>query len=107
MASKTHRITFQTPSREPMVVEARDGDSILDTALNHDVPLQHACGGFCACTTCHVQVKSGGENLSPVEGEEEDRMMTLEGKTPVSRLGCQARVHGSVTVEIVNLDEGL
>ncbi len=107
MASKTHKLTFLAPARDPMVVEARDGDSILDTALNHDVPLQHACGGFCACTTCHVRVKAGGENLSPIEGEEEDRMASLAGYTPASRLGCQARVHGNVTVEIVNLDEGM
>jgi 2Fe-2S ferredoxin len=107
MGAKSHKLTFLVPGGEPMVVDARDGDSILDTAINSDVPLQHACGGFCACTTCHVQVRSGGEHLSQIEGEEEDRMVTLEGKTPVSRLGCQARVHGPATVEIVNLDEGM
>jgi 2Fe-2S ferredoxin len=105
--AKVHKVTFLAPTKEPMVVEARDGDSILDTALNHDVPLQHACGGFCACTTCHVQVKSGAEHLSAIEGEEEDRMGSLAGHTPASRLGCQARVHGNVTVEIVNVDGGM
>src|SRR3954467_11279091 len=107
MPAKTHKLTFVAPSIQPIVLEARDGDSILDTALNGDVPLQHACGGFCACTTCHVQVKSGGDKLSAIEGEEEERLASLAGYTPVSRLGCQARVHGDVTVEIVNLDEGM
>ena len=85
--------------------EAKSGESILDVALNYDVPLQHACGGFCACTTCHVQVKLGAENLSPLEDEESERLdYVAEGVTLSSRLGCQAKVQGDVTVEIINLD---
>ena len=34
-------------------------ESILDVALNCGVTLDHACGGNCACTTCHVWVKEG------------------------------------------------
>ena len=33
--------------------------SILDVALNNGIRLDHACGGNCACTTCHVWVKEG------------------------------------------------
>lgn len=85
-------------------VEAHPGDTILETAIAFDVPLQHACGGFCACTTCHVLVKSGASNLSEMEEEEADRIETVSGLTKDSRLGCQAKVLGDVTVEIVNLD---
>lgn len=84
--------------------DVKDGESILDVALNNDVPLQHACGGFCACTTCHVIVKSGAEHLSKMEDEEQDRIETLSDLTPESRLSCQTKIHGDVTVEIVNLD---
>src|SRR4051794_22790594 len=98
---QTHKITFENVN---MTIEARDGESILDVAISNDVPLQHACGGFCACTTCHVRVKVGGASLSSVEGEEEERLGSLVDCTPSSRLGCQARVHGDVTVEIVNID---
>ena len=38
--------------------------SILDIALGHGVPMEHACGGHCACTTCHVIVREGMENLN-------------------------------------------
>ena len=82
--------------------EAKPGESILDVAINHDVPLMHACGGFCACTTCHVVVKSGAENLGPMEEAEEERIEDADGVGLASRLGCQARVKGDVTVEIVN-----
>lgn len=85
-------------------VEAQAGESILDVALNHDIPLAHACGGFCACTTCHVIVKSGEAGLTAMEEEEEERLDRAGDITLHSRLGCQARVHGDVTVEIVNVD---
>lgn len=85
--------------------QAKDGESILDVAINHDIPLQHACGGFCACTTCHVLVKSGEASLSEIEEDEADRIEMVGDMQKESRLGCQARVHGDTTVEIVNLDE--
>lgn len=84
------------------ICEARPGESILDVAIGHDVPLQHACGGFCACTTCHLIVEQGAENLSPMEEAEEERIEYAEGVGLKSRLGCQARVQGDVTVRVVN-----
>lgn len=75
-------------------------ESLLDIALNFGVPLEHACGGNCACTTCHVVVKSGEEHLSPMEEDEEDRLFSAADLTLHSRLGCQAVVQGDVVVEI-------
>jgi 2Fe-2S ferredoxin len=64
------------------------------------VPLEHVCGGNCACTTCHVIVKQGEGYLSPVEEEEADRLEMAAGLTLHSRLGCQAVVKGDVVVEM-------
>ncbi len=88
-----------------LVFDATEGESILDVGINNDVPIQHACGGFCACTTCHIIVKSGDDNLSPMEEDEEERLDRASELTLHSRLGCQAKVHGDVTVEIVNVEE--
>lgn len=74
--------------------------SILDIALAHNIHLEHNCGGNCACTTCHVIVKEGAENLSEMQQDEEDRLDMAEGLTLQSRLGCQAVVKGNVSVEI-------
>jgi 2Fe-2S ferredoxin len=60
-----------------VTVDADKGESILDVSLNQNVDLQHACGGFCACTTCHVLVETGAENLSAIGEEEGERMETL------------------------------
>lgn len=74
--------------------------SLLDIALNYGVHLEHACGGSCACTTCHVIVKAGDQNLSEMEDDEADRVETAAGLTLHSRLGCQCVVRGDVTVLI-------
>ena len=74
--------------------------SLLDIALNHGIHLEHACGGNCACTTCHVVVKEGEQDLSPMEDDEADRLDMAADLTLHSRLGCQVIVKGDVTVEI-------
>ncbi|MCW5891668.1 MAG: 2Fe-2S iron-sulfur cluster binding domain-containing protein [bacterium] len=68
--------------------------SILDVLLAHGVPLEHACGGVCACTTCHVIVKQGFDRLGTAEETEEDLLDKAPGLTPTSRLGCQAVLDG-------------
>ncbi len=77
-------------------------ESILDIALNNGIRLEHACGGNCACTTCHVWVKQGKELLSEMEDDEADRLDMAADLQLNSRLGCQAVVEkpGEVVVEI-------
>lgn len=87
-------------------LEVNEETTLLELALEHKIPMAHACGGFCACTTCHVEVKSGAENLSEIEENEEERLERVSvGLTLNSRLGCQAKIRGDVTVEIKNIDE--
>ena len=76
--------------------------SILDVAMNFGVHLEHACGGSCACTTCHVVMKKGGELLSECSEEEADRLDMAADLQLHSRLGCQAVIEkpGEVVVEI-------
>jgi len=77
-------------------------ESLLDIALHHDIQLEHACGGNCACTTCHVIVREGDGNLSEMDEDEADRLDMAPGLTLHSRLGCQCVVTGDVVVEIPN-----
>ena len=96
-ARKAYRVIFL-----PMQIEcmAEEGESILDVAENCGVDLPHNCGGVCACSTCHVIVKSGLNHLSPKSEEEEDRLDMAENLTLDSRLGCQARIFGDLVVEL-------
>lgn len=85
-------------------VDAEEGQTLLEVSEDHDIGLEHACGGVCACSTCHIIVENGGDdNLSEQEDDELDTMDKLcPEQTLHSRLGCQARVEGDVTVRIFN-----
>ena len=74
-------------------------ESFLDVAMNFGIPLEHACGGSCACTTCHLIVRKGMENLSEEQDNELDRLDTAWDLTTSSRLGCQAVIKGDVVAE--------
>jgi len=69
-------------------------ESFLDVAMNFGIPLEHACGGSCACTTCHLYIRKGAEDLSEPEDKELDRLDTAWDLRPESRLGCQAVIQG-------------
>ncbi len=83
------RVSEFNPADAPFHHDGRPG-SILDVMLGHKIHLEHACGGNCACTTCHVIVKQGVKQLSEAEDSEEDMLDKAPGLTPTSRLGCQA-----------------
>lgn len=87
------------PSRIPYGREGLPG-SILDLALAAGVDLDHACGGVCACSTCHVIVRMGLESCSEATEDEEDQLDEAPSLTPQSRLGCQCIPDGTADLEI-------
>ena len=78
------------------------GESILQAARKSHAPEGDACGGVCACSTCHVYVEQGAELLSPASEQEEDILDKAFDVRLTSRLGCQAKVQrdGLVVVRI-------
>jgi ferredoxin len=78
------------------------GTSLLKAAQAIDAPEGYACGGVCACSTCHVYVLSGGELLSEQEDEEADILDKAFDVRMTSRLGCQSTIvrEGEIEVEI-------
>src|SRR6266702_645632 len=63
--------------------------SILDISEGFKMGLDHACGGVCACSTCHVIVRQGLESCNEATDAEFDELDEAPGITPKSRLGCQ------------------
>jgi 2Fe-2S ferredoxin len=90
-SGEPERVIEFDPTKAPFQHDGRPG-SILDVLLANGIHLEHACGGNCACTTCHVIVKGGGNALTPNEEEEDYLLDKAPGLTPTSRLGCQAVV---------------
>ncbi len=85
-----------------IVIRARRGDSILGAALDAGLEIEHACGGVCACSTCHVYINSGEDDLSEPEDAELDRVEEAPALQRNSRLSCQCRIlgNGPITVEV-------
>lgn len=98
----SYQVTFLPQNT---TVEAEEDETILEVAQAAEIELEHNCGGNCSCTTCHIIVRENEKSLSVLEEEEDDRLEELEEeRTPTSRLGCQARVRGDVTIEIPERD---
>jgi ferredoxin, 2Fe-2S len=76
--------------------------SILDISEGFHMGLDHACGGVCACSTCHVIVHEGLESCNEATDAELDELDMAPGITPKSRLGCQTVPNGTknMVVEI-------
>ena len=74
------------------VFEVEPGISICDAALANGIEIEHACEKSCACTTCHVYVREGGNSLSEPEEDEEDYLDKAWGLEAGFRLSCQAIV---------------
>ena len=70
------------------------GQNLLEIALDADINIEHACGGVCACSTCHAYINEGQGSLSEPEEDEEDRVEEAPGLQHNSRLSCQCIIEG-------------
>src|SRR5438445_9825815 len=82
------------PEKIPYRVTGLPG-SILDIALAQGINLDHACGGVCACSTCHCIVREGLETISEMSEAEDEELSFAPGLTPSSRLSCQSVPNGT------------
>ncbi len=80
-------------------VEVPVGTSILEAAQKMHAPEGYACGGVCACSTCHVYVTKGAELLSEQEDEEADILDKAFDVRASSRLGCQSKIQRDGVIE--------
>ncbi len=74
---------------EDRTIEIQVGENILEVALANGFDLDHACGGVCACSTCHVKVREGFDLFPEAEEEEEDQLDNARDVDLSSRLACQ------------------
>ncbi len=85
------KVIFKHANGRVQEVEAPVGVSVLEAAHSNDVPIEGACEGSLACSTCHVVVedKKVFKSLPEATEEEEDMLDLAFGLTRTSRLGCQ------------------
>jgi ferredoxin, 2Fe-2S len=83
--------------------------SILEIAMGHGIDIDHACGGVCACSTCHILVKEGLETCNEPIDAELDQLDNAPKTTFQSRLACQTVPNGSrdIIVQIPSWNRNL
>jgi len=84
-------VTIIDKDGESHTFQVSDGDNLLDIAQANDLEMEGACGGSCACSTCHVIVDQDEyyDKMPEPEDDENDMLDLAFGLTETSRLGCQ------------------
>jgi 2Fe-2S ferredoxin len=87
------KITFVLPNGEEKIIDAPVGISLLEVAHKNEIPLEGACEGSLACSTCHLIIDEAYfDGLEEASEDEEDMLDLAFGLTHTSRLGCQIMV---------------
>ena len=88
------KITYIDSDGTARTVEAELGATVMETAINNDIPgILATCGGSCSCATCHVYVEASWfARLPPPALEESDMLDTAHDLQDTSRLSCQIKV---------------
>ena len=88
-------------------VDAPAGSTLLDVAQATGQPLEGACEGQMACSTCHVIVDPQDfERLPPASEEEDDLLDLAWGVMRTSRLACQIMLSDELDTLTVKMPGG-
>ena len=79
----------------PISVSAQSGQNLLELAEASGAYMGSACGGVCACSSCHCRIVAGADGVDEASDAEEDRLDMAFDVRPSSRLGCQVKVQDS------------
>jgi 2Fe-2S ferredoxin len=99
---------FEEKEKQPLTVNADEGDTILEVALKNDIELHHNCGGVCACSTCHVYLEKGESFVEEMSDKEEDFVDRARNPRLTSRLSCQCLLQqGEGELEVTIPDQSV
>ena len=97
------KISFEEKGHEQVELPIAEGESVLDVCLENGIELQHNCGGVCGCSTCHIYVNKGMDNIQEISDKEEDFIDRAVNPRINSRLGCQCVIlDGDIEVTLPN-----
>jgi len=99
------KVVFVSADGVKTLIDARDGDSLMQTAVNNSVDgIVGECGGSMMCATCHVYVDPAFIDKLPPVSDSEDEMLdnTLAERRENSRLSCQIEIGPDVENIVVH-----
>lgn len=88
------KITYIDASGEERTVEGKNGMTVMETAIKHNIPgIDADCGGACACATCHVYVdETFTDKVGKPSAMEQSMLDFAENVQENSRLSCQIKI---------------
>lgn len=102
-STKKHQVEIELSSDEsrPMTqsIFAVEETPLLYQLLDHDINVDHSCGGNGSCGTCHYFVESHPENISEIEDVEAELRAERQFKSN-ERLACQSHVKGPIKIRL-------
>ena len=98
-------VTFIDAGGDRRTVAAREGSTLMETAIEHDVAgIIAFCGGMCACGTCHCYVRDEwAARLPAADDNEADTLRRVLDLRASSRLACQITMSASLDGLTVDL----
>ena len=84
-------------------IQADIGMTILEAAHSNKIPLEGACEGSLACSTCHVVCDEKIFNADEISDKENDLLDLAYGLKPTSRLGCQIKISNTMENKIFEI----
>ncbi|WP_156680452.1 2Fe-2S iron-sulfur cluster-binding protein [Sphingomonas profundi] len=105
------KIIFKQPDGESVDIDARNGFTLMEVAVNNGVVgIDGECGGGCSCATCHVYIDANFiDAIDPPTEYETDLLECIVGYTERSRLSCQVKVSDALDGILLTIpsDQGL
>ena len=88
------KIIFITGDGTRHEIAVENGYSVMEAAINNDIDgIVAACGGACACATCHGYVDDAWlDKLPPMDDMEDSMLDAAYERKSNSRLTCQIEV---------------
>ena len=84
--------TLKVKDRDGLIheLDAQIGSTIMEIIRDAGLDIEAACGGCCACATCHVYVTNEKiQKLKLIDDDEESMLDQAFSVLSNSRLGCQ------------------
>ena len=75
-------------------VTVSPGSLLLPALLGQKLNIAMSCGGNGICSTCHVRVREGADQLAPMQAKERRTLALVADADATSRLACQTYVQG-------------
>jgi len=102
------KITFIAADGSETLVDAAEGESVMQAAVQNDVDgIIGECGGSMMCATCHCYVDDGWtEAVGGQQDGESDLLDCAASEVrPSSRLSCQIRMRAELDGVVIHLPE--